>query len=189
MISDTTVDYGLDLIPAWPLPEYSRVSKYVNDDESRLNPMSPSKEAAEGQTESEFANRQSDRNQGLPSFFTESAQLITESFETETDERIQSEARHLLSVVSELEWCFRQESTENAALAFRPVKKPENLSWTDSVKIAIEASTGSEWDWWPLRSPGKQACSVDSQWKAIEISWQCVSRHYPSARLFAEIIL
>lgn len=49
---------------------------------------------------------------------------------------------------------------------------PQDNSFTDRLKLAVEASTGSEWDWWPFRSPLRhQAYNLPSEL----LSWTCVS--------------
>lgn len=104
-----------------------------------------------------------------PTFFTEatrSVKVTIRSAETSEDRLLASEGQSLLAILSEMQSCLQQRSI--------PIHFNMNQSETHSkalnrIKLAIEASTASQWDWWPLQSP-----SHPGGHDRAELSWQCV---------------
>lgn len=82
------------------------------------------------------------------------------------------EGQRLLPVLSELRWAI--ERTQGGRAEKSPFTiSPQDNSLTDRLKLAVEASTGAEWDWWPFCSPLRhQAYNIPG---GELLSWTCVS--------------
>lgn len=99
----------------------------------------------------------------FPTLFSQAKKLIMEK----NDE----EGRRLLPILTELQWTVGRLETETGIqLAFRHEHGVPTIG--DRVKLAVETSTGSEWDWWPLKSPPRHCNHDHSSGEAI--TWTCV---------------
>lgn len=106
-----------------------------------------------------------------PSFFTEgtkSVKATIRSAETSEDRLVASEGQSLLAILSEMQSCFQQ---QNIPIHFNMKPSETHLKALNRIKLAIEASTASQWDWWPLQPPSRPG-----RHDRAELSWQCVCR-------------
>lgn len=95
-------------------------------------------------------------------FFSQAKKLIME-----VDDE---EGRRLLPILTELQWTVARIGKERKP-EFTIRQENEAPTIGDRLKLAVEASTGSEWDWWPLQAPPRHyhdhpSCEV--------IIWTCV---------------
>ncbi|KAG8158120.1 hypothetical protein KVR01_011881 [Diaporthe batatas] len=95
----------------------------------------------------EFASELSDA--AYPTFFSESRKALKAELDSEyrglSD---QSEERYLLSMLMELECSARQDREISLS-----IQTSDSVLWPDRLKLFIEKSSGSEWNWWPLSPP------------------------------------
>lgn len=82
------------------------------------------------------------------------------------------EGQRLLPILSELRWAIGRVQGEKGKTASFGIS-PQDDSLTDRLKLAVEASTGTEWDWWPFCSPPRHQ-AFDSPGGEV-LSWKCVS--------------
>lgn len=82
------------------------------------------------------------------------------------------EGQRLLPILAELRWVIgRLQGEKKEASSFSI--SPQDDSLRDRLKLAVEASTGAEWDWWPFCSPPRhQGHNLPG---GELLSWRCVS--------------
>lgn len=109
--------------------------------------------------------------QGLvyPTFFTEATRFVKAtigSAETSEDRLLASEGQYLLAILSEMQSCLPQ---RNIPIHFNIKQSETHSKALNRIKLAVEASTAAQWDWWPLQPPSRP-------WghNRAELSWQCV---------------
>lgn len=82
------------------------------------------------------------------------------------------EGQRLLPILSELRWAIgRGQSGREKTASFSI--SPRHDSLTDRLKLAVEASTAAEWDWWPFCSPPRHQAYNPPGGELL--SWKCVS--------------
>lgn len=104
-----------------------------------------------------------------PSFFSEARKLLKKtilSAEASGDRSLASEGQRLLPILAEMQSCFLKDYTVIRFFLPSDEIRPTML---DKAKLAIEASTAAEWDWWPLQPP-----SLPENPGKSRVSWQCV---------------
>lgn len=104
-----------------------------------------------------------------PSFFSEarrSVKATIRSAEASEDRPLALEGQRLLPILAEMQSCLQQDET---LITFSPSPDEARATVLDRVKLAIEASTAAEWDWWPMQPPNHPAGPGRAK-----ISWQCV---------------
>lgn len=109
------------------------------------------------------------RGLAFPSFITESRKMMRETgtlIEHSGKLKLEPEARYLLSILAELQWCFSQ---HGEALALK-IDGINDFSLVDRLKLTIELRTGGEWNWWPLCPPPRTASTAMAQLKLKEFS-------------------
>ncbi|KAG6363956.1 hypothetical protein INS49_009059 [Diaporthe citri] len=103
-----------------------------------------------------------------PTSFSEATRFVKAtvlSAEKSEDRLLASEGQHELAILSEIQSCLPQ---RNNLISFSMNSCETRITALNSAKLAIEASTASEWDWWllqPPRHPGDAARD--------ELSWKC----------------
>lgn len=90
------------------------------------------------------------------------------------------EGQRLLPILSELRWAIGRVQDEREKTASFDIS-PQDDSLTDRLKLAVEASTDTEWDWWPFCSPPRHQ-AFDSPDGEV-LSWKCVSLYDTLSRL------
>lgn len=109
------------------------------------------------------------RGIAYPTFFSEATRSVKaniRSAETSEDRLLALEGQHVLAILAEMQSCLQRSDTP---ILFSTTPSEIRVTALNSAKLAIEASTASEWDWWPLqppRHPGNAA--------RAEVSWKCV---------------
>lgn len=104
------------------------------------------------------------RDLAYPTLFSRAGKLISKWNEPE--------GQRLLPVLSELRWAVERMQDGRARKSLFNIS-PQDSSFTDRLKLAVEASTGAEWDWWPFRSPLRhQPYTLPG---SELLSWTCVS--------------
>lgn len=104
-----------------------------------------------------------------PTFFSEATRSVKaniRSAKTSEDRLLALEGQRVLAILSEMQSCL-QPSHNPILFAIKPFNNRGTA--LNSAKLALEASTASEWDWWPLqppRHPGNAA--------RAGLSWKCV---------------
>lgn len=110
-----------------------------------------------------------------PTLFTEATRSVKatiRSAEMSEDRLLASEGQSLLAILSEMQSCFEQ---RNIPIHFSMKESETHSKALNRIKLAIEASTAAQWDWWPLQSPSRPG-----RHDRAELSWQCVC---PTAQL------
>ncbi|KAI3401300.1 hypothetical protein diail_12006 [Diaporthe ilicicola] len=94
-----------------------------------------------------------------PTFFSEARSFILKTVEEARIELVESEQTRteglrLLPIFKEIEHCsVRKGVDHNFTIRLDTDRCLTDLSPVDRLKLTIEASTGSKWDWWPLAPP------------------------------------
>lgn len=104
-----------------------------------------------------------------PTFFSEakiSVRSTIRSAEASEDRISALEGQRLLPTLSEMQSCLQQSDTR---VYFTISPDTTSVRVSDRLKLAIEASTAAEWDWWPLQPPHHN----EDPGRAI-LSWHCV---------------
>lgn len=104
-----------------------------------------------------------------PTFFTEATRSVKatiRSAEASEDRLLAWEGHSLLAILSEMQSCFQQ---HNIPIHFNMNPSETHLKALNRIKLAIETSTASQWDWWPLQPPSRPGGH-----DRAELSWQCV---------------
>lgn len=100
-----------------------------------------------------------------PTFFSECRKALNASLDSQGPHpSAQSEERYLLSILMELQ-CSPQHSWTLAL----SIESPDSVLWVDRLKVAIERSTGSEWNWWPLSSPPRAETKAHAQLETLDL--------------------
>lgn len=105
----------------------------------------------------------------FPTFFSaarKSVMATIRSAETSEYGLLAFEGRHVLAILSEMQSCLQQ---SNTPISFSVNPSQTQMTALNSAKLAVEVSTASEWDWWPLQPP-RYPWSAGS----AELSWKCV---------------
>lgn len=106
----------------------------------------------------------------FPDFISEARRYLLEALPVDGVESNSAvplgfeEERRLLSILRELQACLGEASS------FK-VEKFGGKGVLDRLKLAVEKSTGSKWDWWPLRPP--PSTSPGTEHSHALISWRC----------------
>lgn len=114
------------------------------------------------------------RGLAYPTFFSEAtkfAKATIRSAEMSEDSLLAVEGHRLLPILSEMQSCLRPRDT---SISFSLNVSGTRATALDQAKIAIEASTASEWDWWPLQPPRHPGSS-----DRAEFMWTCVCSALP----------
>ncbi|ROW12727.1 hypothetical protein VMCG_00290 [Cytospora schulzeri] len=94
------------------------------------------------------------RELAFPTFFSEARKDILDTVRTaKSGESIRRDGLSVLHVIAELEWCFERKGMVPAFSIHHESLEDEKPSLSDRFKVAVEASTAAEWDWWPLQPP------------------------------------
>lgn len=104
-----------------------------------------------------------------PTFFTEATRFVKAtmgSAETSEDRLLASEGQYLLAILSEMQSCLPK---RNIPIHFNIKKSETHSKALNRIKLAVEASTAAQWDWWPLQPPSRPG-----RHDRAELSWQCV---------------
>lgn len=111
------------------------------------------------------------RDIAIPTFFSESKRLVSEGLVGDEDQRSEAGKIRLLRSLAEVQWCFMQTGVTPAINVSTSVSiksfRPSNI-----LKLRVEASSRSEWQWWPLQPPDSRGKARDTE---CHISWKCVS--------------
>lgn len=111
------------------------------------------------------------REVAIPTFFSESKRLVSEGLVGDEDQVLKAGKMRLLRSLAEVQWCFMQTgvaptiniSTSASIESFRP---------SNILKLRVEASSRSEWQWWPLQPPDSREKARNME---CHILWKCVS--------------
>lgn len=106
------------------------------------------------------------RDAVFPTLVSEARKFLIEGLGVNSDVVLTSEQRQTLSILTELRWCFTRSSRDSPP-TFETFDRPCLL---DRLKLAVQKSTNSSWDWWPLCSPPNLTPSGSE--KSV-ISWVC----------------
>lgn len=110
------------------------------------------------------------RDLAYPTFFSEAKKFILEEGiepPHSSEDRIpELEGQRLLAIIAEMEFCLLSDDSQ---IHFSVNPSASQVGAMDRMKLWIEASTASEWDWWPLQPPNRPR----NQDKA-GLSWLCV---------------
>lgn len=108
----------------------------------------------------------------IPTFFSQAKRLVAEGLVGDEDPNAAAGKTNLLRALEEVQWCFTQ--TGVAPSISIPASEPSLQSFRVSnlAKLAVEASSQSEWQWWPLQPPRSRGKAKDTE---CRISWKCVS--------------
>lgn len=104
-----------------------------------------------------------------PTFFTEATRFVKatiRSAETSEDRLLVSEGQYLLAILLEMQSCLQQRSFP---IDFNMKQSETHSKVLNRIKLAVEASTAAQWDWWPLQPPSRPRGH-----DRAELSWQCV---------------
>lgn len=113
----------------------------------------------------------------FPTFISEARKYLLESHIADDVERDPGvvpglEERRVVSILKEIEWCLPR----NGIVSFFKIETFQGVGLFDRLKLAVEHSTGSRWDWWPLRSPARLSLDDDRSRRynaPALISWTC----------------
>ncbi|KAI3392424.1 hypothetical protein diail_5703 [Diaporthe ilicicola] len=113
------------------------------------------------------------RDIAVPTFFSEATNLVTKSPMGDEEPNTTASREGFLRVLAEVQWCFMQTGvapTINISSSKRSLRSLESLHFSNSLKLAVEATSRSDWQWWPLQPPISKG-----KLTAIEprISWTC----------------
>lgn len=108
------------------------------------------------------------RDAAAPTFFSEVRRLVTQGLVGDEDTNADADKASLLCTLDELQWCFMQ--TGVAPIIRISTLKSSRIS--DLAKLAVEASSQSEWQWWPLQPPSSRGKARGTE---CRMSWKCVS--------------
>ncbi|KAJ4387625.1 hypothetical protein N0V93_008222 [Gnomoniopsis smithogilvyi] len=101
-----------------------------------------------------------------PDFFTETTKVVVEEIRT-GGENAQTESRRVLLILNDMRLSFASRPGASR-LTLRPVKRTGTSFYADKLKLALEATTGLEWIWWPFSPPVGWPRGCD---RGTEVSW------------------
>lgn len=112
------------------------------------------------------------RDAAIPTFFSQAKRLVAEGLVGDEDPNAAAGKTKLLRALEEVQWCFTQ--TGVAPSICIPASEPslESFRVSNLAKLAVEASSQSEWQWWPLQPPKSRGKPGDTE---CRMSWKCVS--------------
>lgn len=108
----------------------------------------------------------------IPTFFSEAKRLISGGRVGEQDHAAAASTTSLLRALAEIQWCFMQTGVAPIIHVSIPGRSRKNFRISNFVKLAVEAKSRSEWQWWPLQPPTSRRKAGDTE---CRISWKCVS--------------
>lgn len=103
------------------------------------------------------------RDLAYPTLFSRAEKLIAK--------RNEPEGQRLLPILSELRWAVGGTPGGKGDISTFSIIPHNRL--TDRCKLAVEASTGAEWDWWPFCPPPRHRAYNSPDGELL--SWKCVS--------------
>ncbi|KAG6358064.1 hypothetical protein INS49_013948 [Diaporthe citri] len=112
------------------------------------------------------------RDVAIPTFFPQAKRLIAEGLVGDEDPDAEAGKINLLRALAELQWCFMQ--TGVAPTLHISTSEPSLKSFRVSnlVKLAVEGSSQSTWQWWPLQPPNSRGKARHTD---CRISWKCLT--------------
>lgn len=112
------------------------------------------------------------RDTAIPTFFSQAKKLVAEGLVGDEHPNAAAGKAHLLGALEEVQWCFMQ--TGVAPTICISSSKPSLRSFRVSnlVKLGVEASSRSRWQWWPLQPPTSRGKAGNTE---CRILWKCVS--------------
>lgn len=101
-------------------------------------------------------------------FFSESRKALKVEIDSEVHGTPdQSEERHLLSILTEMQCSARQDRKFSVSM-----NSSESVLWFDLLKLLVEKSSGSEWSWWPLSPPPRAESPAHIQLEPLDMRQQ-----------------
>lgn len=104
------------------------------------------------------------RDLAYPTLFSRAEKLIAK--------RNEPEGQRLLPILSELRWAVGGTPGGKGDISTFNII-PQDKRLTDRCKLAVEATTGAEWDWWPFCPPPRHRAYNSPDGELL--SWKCVS--------------
>lgn len=99
-----------------------------------------------------------------PTFFSECRKALNAEIDSQGPHpSAESEERYLLSTLKEL-----QCSAQYSQMLPLSIESPDSVLWVDRLKLAIEKSTASEWNWWPLSPPPRAERKAHAQLETLD---------------------
>lgn len=112
------------------------------------------------------------RDVANPTFFSQAKKLIAEGLVGDEDPNVLAGKTNLLRALAELKWCFMQTGVAPTIRISASEPSLKRFRISNLFKLAVEASSHSEWHWWPLQPPSSRGKAGDTE---CRISWKCVS--------------
>lgn len=105
------------------------------------------------------------RDAAFPTFVSEARQYLLK-----VHSALGAEEQQILSFLNELQWS----SAHHGKSPSFKIQRFEGFSLLDTLKLAVEKSTHSRWNWWPLCSPPMFTVSGPEKLRhGAIISWTC----------------
>lgn len=112
------------------------------------------------------------REAAIPTFFSQAQRLVAEGPVGDEDANAVVGKTKLLCALEEVQWCFMQTGAAPSICIPTPKSSLRSFGVSNLAKLAIEASSQSEWQWWPLQPPKSRGKAEDTE---CRMSWKCVS--------------
>lgn len=112
------------------------------------------------------------RDAAMPTFFSQVKRLVAEGLVGDEDPNTATGKINLVRALEEVQWCFMQTGVAPTIRISTPEPSLRSFGVSNLVKLAVEASSQSMWQWWPLQPPQSRGKARDTE---CRISWKCVS--------------
>lgn len=112
------------------------------------------------------------RDAAIPTFFSQAKRLVEEGVVGGENANVEASKLKLLRALAELQWCFMQTGTAPTVHLSSSDPSLKSFRVLNLFKLAVEASSHSVWQWWPLQPPSARGKAGDTE---CRMSWKCVS--------------
>lgn len=112
------------------------------------------------------------RDAAIPTFFSQANRLVAEGLVEIENPNAAAGKTNLLRALEEVQWCFTQTGVAPTIRISNSEPILESYRVSNLVKLAVEASSQSTWQWWPLQPPHSRGKAGHTE---CRISWKCVS--------------
>lgn len=112
------------------------------------------------------------RDAAIPTFFSQAKRLVAEGLVGDEEPNAAAGKTNLLRALEEVQWCFMQTGVAPTIRVSTSGPSLKSFYVSNLVKLAVEGSSQSMWQWWPLQPPSSRGKAGDTE---CRISWKCVS--------------